>query len=125
MKWTIHKTEEQPFIKIITEGDFNPEDHLKMVMDIVSSDFWKPGMNVLFDNRNLHFDFSDVSSISEAVNNHFMYDEKIGNGKSAILMNSVSDYGRGLQFELFGEGKLSTRLEIFLNEKGAIDWLTS
>ena len=125
MNWTVHKIKGQSYIKVTTEGVFSSADHLKMIEDIVSRDFWMPGTNVLFDHRNLEFGETDVSIFKEASSNHEKNDQHIGDGKAAILMKSLADFGRGRQFELIADNKISAKLHIFLREKEAIKWLTS
>jgi hypothetical protein len=125
MKWTINKTEAQPFITVITEGDFNLNDHLKMIENILSRDFWQAGMDILFDHRNLNFGATDISVFKGASRNHQQNDERIGNGKAAHLMKSLTDFGRGRQYELIADSKVSAKLRIFLDEKEAVDWLIS
>ena len=125
MNWTVHKIKGQSYIKVTTEGVFSSADHLKMIEDIVSRDFWMPGTNVLFDHRNLEFGETDVSIFKEASSNHEKNDRHIGDGKAAILMKSLADFGRGRQFELIADNKISAKLHIFLREKEAIKWLTS
>lgn len=124
MNWKIHKIRGQSYIKVITEGIFSSADHLKMIEDIVSRDFWQPGTNVLFDHRNLEFGETEVSIFREASSNHEKNDERIGDGKAAILMKSLADFGRGRQFELIANDKISAKIHIFLREKEAIKWLT-
>lgn len=125
MNWTVHKIKGQSYIKVTTEGVFSPDDHLKMIEDIVSREFWLPGTNVLFDHRNLEFGQTDISIFKQASSNHEKNDERIGNGKAAILMKSLADFSRGRQFELIADDKISAKLHIFLREKEAIKWLTS
>lgn len=125
MNWTVYKIEEQPFIKVVTGGDFNLADHLKMIEDIISRDFWRPGTDVIFDNRNLEFGSTDLSVIKGLFSNHESNDERIGNGKAAMLMKSLADFGRARQLELISEGRVSAQLRVFLDEKEAVKWLTS
>ncbi len=82
-------------------------------------------MNVLFDHRNLNFGLTDISVFKRASSNHEQNDERIGDGKAAILMKSLSDFGRGRQFELVSEGKVSAKLRIFRDEQEAVNWLVS
>jgi hypothetical protein len=125
MNWEIIKTEEMPYVRVVTEGDFTLTDHLKMIEEVTSRDFWLPGMNVLFDHRNLNFGFTDIELFKEASANHEKNDERIGNGKAANLMKSISDFGRGRQYELISDNKISAKLGIFLDEKEAVEWLIS
>ncbi|MEP6903311.1 MAG: hypothetical protein ABJA66_16405 [Actinomycetota bacterium] len=96
-----------------------------MIEDIVSRNFWKKGLDVLFDHRKLDFGFTDVDFMKQASRNHEKNDERIGDGKAAILMKSLADYGRGRQFELLASDNINAKLCIFLDEKAAVDWLAA
>lgn len=123
MNWTIENIEDKHFVKVVTTGDFTAADHRRMTEDILSQKFWKPGMNVLFDHRNLNFGVTSVPLMKEIGNTHIENDARIGSGKAAILMKSVPDFARGRQFEIITEGKILAKLQIFLDEKKALAWL--
>jgi len=123
MNWTVENLENPNYVRIITEGVFSIKDQLKMIEDITSRDFWRPGMDVFFDHRKLDFGVTDITLLREASNNHIKNDKKIGGGKSAILMKSLPDFARGRQFELLTESKVSTKMRIFKDEGEAIEWL--
>ena len=123
MNWTIDYIETQAFVKVITEGEFAAVDHLKMTEDIISRDFWEPGMAVLFDHRKLNFGNTGFDAMKQASINHEKNDARIGNGKAAILMKSVSDFGLGRQFEMLTDEKVSANVHVFLDEKQALRWL--
>ena len=123
MNWTIEQIKDKHFVRVVTSGDFNVADHRRLTEDILSQKFWKPGTNVLFDHRNLNFGVTSVPLMKEIGSTHIENDARIGNGKAAILMKSVPDFARGRQFEIITEGKISARLQIFLDEKKALAWL--
>lgn len=125
MNWTIEYIENLNFVKIVTEGVFTVSDHLAMVKDIISQKFWKPGMNAFFDHRKLEFIETSIELIKEVSENHKRYEAQIGDGKAAILMKSLEDYLRGRQFELLTSHQASARLNVFMDEDKAIEWLTS
>ncbi|HQU84215.1 MAG TPA: hypothetical protein PKY59_13855 [Pyrinomonadaceae bacterium] len=123
MNWEVEFREVYNFVKVATSGKFTLEDHLSMIEDIVSRGFWKPGMDVFFDNRELHFVNTDIETMRRASANHQQNNKRIGDGKTAILMKSLPDFGRGRQFELLSSGKISAKLKIFLEEENAVEWL--
>ena len=125
MNWTIEYLEKLKFVKIVTEGDFTLSDHLAMIEDIISRKFWKPGMNTLFDHRKLDFNETTIALMKEASENHKRYEARIGDGKAAILMKSLEDYLRGRQFELLTSYQVSAKLNVFMDEDKALEWLTS
>ena len=123
MKWTVERDEERKFLKIVTEGLFTVEDHRQMIIEITSSQIWKPGMNVLFDNRHLDFSGTDIAVIREAANNHIRLDASVGGGRIAVLMKTTTDFARGRQYEILTDNKISARIFIFTDETKALEWL--
>lgn len=124
MNCTVEKIESSSYVRVITSGVFSVEGQLNMIEFIISRDFWRPGLDVLFDHRQLDFGTTDVSLMREAGNNHIKNDDKIGDGKAAILMKSLPDFARGRQFELLTESKVTAKMKIFKDEEEAIKWLT-
>jgi len=123
MYWTVENIADKHFVKVVTMGDFTAADHQRMTEDILSQKFWKPGMNVLFDHRNLNFGVTSVPLMKEIGNTHIENDAQIGNGKAAILMKSLPDFARGRQFEVITEGKIAANIQVFRDEKKALAWL--
>lgn len=123
MDWTVDLSGADGYAVVTTAGTFNPADHLRMIDDIVSRPGWRPGTDVLFDHRALSFDDADLRAMYQASGNHLHNDARIGNGKAAVLMRSLSDYGRARQFELLTVDRVSATLRIFLDKAEALDWL--
>lgn len=123
MDWNIYTVSGPPFVKVKTSGDFNLADYRRMVENIISQDFWIPGLRVLFDHKKLNFGSTSINEISGVSRTHQMYEKEIGGGKAAILMSSIAGFGRGRQLELITNDKISEKLQVFLDEKEAIDWL--
>jgi hypothetical protein len=123
MHWTVELPGARGYAIVTTSGTFNVADHLRMIEDIVSRPGWSPGTNVLFDHRALSFGDADLRAMYQASANHQVNDARIGSGKAAILMRSLSDYGRGRQFELLTADRASATLCVFLDETEALDWL--
>lgn len=123
MEWTIDFGRAEEYVVVTTRGVFSPEDHRQMTEDIVSREEWRPGMAVLFDHRQLDFGDSGLEAMQRAGETHRENDDRIGDGKAAVLMNTPVNFGRGRQFQLLTEGKVGARLQIFLSEAEAIRWL--
>ena len=123
MQWSVELSGADGYAVVTTSGTFNVADHLRMIDDIVSRPGWRPGTDVLFDHRGLSFDDADLRAMYQAGANHLLNDARIGGGKAAILMRSLSDYGRGRQFELMTEGRVSANMCVFLDESEAVGWL--
>ena len=123
MHWTMEPPGAHDFAIVTTSGTFNVSDHLRMIEDIVGRPDWRPGTDVLFDHRNLSFDDANLRAMYEAATNHLRNDNRIGDGKAAVLMRSSNDYGRGRQFEMLTDGRISATLRVFLDRDEALEWL--
>lgn len=123
MNWIAEYRKDRSFVTVVTNGDFTLEDHEKMIKDIVSREFWQPGTDVFFDHRKLNFGQTSIDLMKRASANHHENDELIGDGRAAILMKSLVDFGRGRQFELLPADKVSAKMRIFMDADAAINWL--
>jgi len=125
MRWTVQLPEDDGYAVVTTSGTFDVSDHVRMIEDITTRPGWRPGMDVLFDHRALDFSDADLRAMYQAADNHLRNDERIGDGRAAILMRSLNDYGRGRQFERLTEGRISATLSVFMDEAEARDWLAA
>jgi len=124
MRWTVELPGDEGYGVVTTSGVFNASDHVRMIQDIVTRPGWRPGTDMLFDHRALDFSEADLRTIYQAGDNHLRYDERIGDGRAAVLVRSLNDYGRGRQFEAMTKGRISATLCVFLDEAEARDWLS-
>lgn len=124
MNWTIKLNETQSFLTVTIKGTFNADDHFRMIEEIISKPFWKPGMNVLFDSRELNHLESDFYIMQEASINMAKFDAQIGSGKAAILMRGTDNFKKGQQFEMLTEAKVSAEIGVFQDEAAAVEWLS-
>ncbi len=123
MEWMVEHRAAQDFAIVTTRGEFALHDHVRMIEDIVSQPFWRPGMAVLFDHRALDFGASGLATMRQASENHVANDARIGRGRAAVLMKTPADYGRGRQFEMLTDGRVGATVQIFLDETEALRWL--
>ena len=123
--WTIEYVKSQNFVKVVAENDFSVEGHTEMIADLVSRDFWEPGANLFIDDRKVDFKGIKIDSVKEVSRGFSDFEKELGDGKTAILMNSLSDYTRGRQFELLTDDKVSTDIKVFRDEQEALSWLNS
>jgi hypothetical protein len=125
MKWTFEYVEDMGYIKIVSEGEFSAGEAVQLIEDLLSQPYWRKGIPVLVDNRKLDYSGGGTTAIKEASKFHIANDERIGNGKSALLMKSVTDFGLGRQYELLTDESVSANLHIFMDENQALRWLLS
>ena len=123
MLWEIEHLKDQNYVTVIIEGEFNLADNLKLLENIISVEYWQPGMNLLFDSRKIDLIKSDVDELREAGKNMAAFNNQLGSGKVAVLMATVYNFGKGRQFEMLAEKKISVGIKIFMDENQALDWL--
>jgi hypothetical protein len=123
VEWDVVFDESRGVAIVTTRGVFNDADHARLVADVVSRPQWRPGHRVLFDHRALDFGATAYPQMLAARDNHVAHDARIGAARSAILMKSLADFGRGRQFELLVEGVVSADLAVFVDESAAWRWL--
>jgi hypothetical protein len=123
MDWTFEFDARQGYARIVARGDFDLADHRRMIESLLSSPEWRPGTATLFDNRQVRFGDIGFNEVLEVKSLHVSHDARIGNGKSASLMRSDSDYGIGRQLQNLTSGKVSAQIRIFLDEAEAVAWL--
>jgi hypothetical protein len=123
MNWFIEHIEARQYIRIVYEGLFSVDEQSKAIEDLLSRAFWQPGMSILIDHRKLDFGTTNIPIMQQIGAFHQKNDARIGSGRIAVIMKSLSDFGRGRQFELITKGKVSAKFEIFLEEEKALDWL--
>ncbi|HEX8251162.1 MAG TPA: hypothetical protein VF599_23510 [Pyrinomonadaceae bacterium] len=123
MYWTVAYVKDRRFVRVVARGVYNIDDHMRMLEDVASRDFWTPGMNWLLDNSELDFSRTSLEQLREAGRKRIEFDALIGSGKTAVLVNSLINFGRARQFELITTGKVSAKIDIFKDEDEAVRWL--
>lgn len=123
MNWSIEYNENPNYVRINYEGLFSVDEQTTAIEDLLSRKFWKPGTPILIDHRKFDFGETSIPLIRQTADFHQKNDDRIGAGRIAVIMKSLSDFGRGRQFELISKGKISARFEIFLEEEKALEWL--
>jgi hypothetical protein len=125
MKWTFEYVEDGNYIKVVSKGVFSADDQARLVEELMSQPYWRKGLPVLFDNRKIDYSIGGTAAIKEAGEYHIKNNERIGDGKAALLMKSVTDFGLGRQYELLTDEAVSVNVHIFLDENQALRWLLS
>lgn len=123
MTWTVEQAFGGAVVRVRTYGIFNLPDYIRMVDDIITQVYWKPGLDTFFDHRNLDFCETDFMTLWTASSQHKDRDARIGAGRAAILMKHLGDYGVGRMFQNISDDKISVRLKIFTDEGAALEWL--
>lgn len=123
MYWSVEYVKDCRFVRVVVKGIYNIDDHMGMLEDIVTRDFWKPGMNLLIDDSRLDFRQTNLEQLREAGKKRIKLDARVGGGKTAVLVGSLTDFARVRQYELITSGKVSTKMDVFKDENKAVEWL--
>jgi hypothetical protein len=123
MNWTIEYMKSDKYVKVTCKGVFLIEYLPEYFKKLFSCKYWKPGMNLLIDNQNLTFDQINIKKMRKASNDYQLVSGEFGEGKLALLMNSVVNYGFGRQFQTLSEDKGQSEIQIFDNAKKARNWM--
>lgn len=123
MEWPVEQDPSGRYVRVTTSGRFTVADHHRMIEDILARPFWAPGTNTFFDHRSLDMAGATYQDMTMARENHQSDDAGIGDGKAAILVRSLSDYGSARQFEMLTQGKIQAHLRVFLDPDAAVGWL--
>jgi hypothetical protein len=124
MNWEIKHIVADNYVKVTCDGIFSIESHPECFRKLFTSAFWKPGTNLLFDNRNFDFGQMNIDKLRMGSNYYQKVSDHLGKGKVALLMNTPLGYGIGRQFQLLSEEKVQTEIRVFKDEQEAIGWLT-
>jgi len=125
MEWAVVFDEARGAAIVTTRGAFDVADHARMVEDILASPRWRPGHPILFDHRALDFAGAGYEEMTAARDTHRSHDARIGAARTAILVRTGADFGRGRQFELVAEASVSAELAVFVDEEAAWRWLAA
>ncbi|MGC2238851.1 MAG: hypothetical protein WA584_22035 [Pyrinomonadaceae bacterium] len=123
MNWTIGKVEKKLFVRITLEGDFDIKDFFEIFGSLFALEYWQMGMHLLFDDSRLNLSEINYEMIRHASDCYSHHYSNIGDGKIAMLMKSVPDFGRGRQFQLLTEMQVPANINIFTDEAEAVIWL--
>ena len=125
MDWSIDYMEGDNYVKVTSSGIFSAPEHPACFKKLFSCPFWKPGMNLLFDNRKLDFGQINLDKMRTTSFHFQSVSAQLGKGKVALLMNSLCNYGLGRQFQLLTEDELQCELKVSTDEQETLDWLES
>jgi hypothetical protein len=123
MNWAIEYIETGNYVKVTCEGVFSIEEHPACFQKLFAARFWRPGINLLFDNRKFDFGRINADTMRAASQQFHQVSPQLGDGKLALLMKSAHDFGIGRQFEMISDGKSPRAICIFREEREALGWL--
>ena len=125
MHWTFEYNEGANLVRVDVGGSFSLEEHAKKMEELESQSYWKPGINVLFDCREMDMSDMKPDDVSGLADNFVADDRLLGCNKIAVLMKSIIDFGIGRQFEMLTDERMCADIRVFMREKQALLWLES
>ena len=123
MNWKIELVEDDGYVRVTTGGEFSPPEFAAMVEEILGQPYWEPGTPALFDHRKLDFGKSDYRTMMQASQTHRVNDDRIGNGRTALVMSKGVGFGVGRQYQSLIDGSVSAQVQLFTDENKALKWL--
>ena len=129
MKWNIDPSPLPSYIRVDTEGTAVTSEVAEMWDDLLASEYWRPGLSTLFDNRRLQT-FSRTGPGVEMTQDASEYFERraadIGSSRIAFLTTAHENYPLVRQFQIsLSTRRMAATIQIFYDESDAIDWLSS
>jgi hypothetical protein len=123
MKHTLKVSEDGSLFTVTTEGDGDVEGIIAFLKDIISHPKWQPGKHILLDHRALKIHDITVPGI-EDVSVYFKSIARVlGNGKIALVMNRVIDFGIARAWENITGYDVAIEIYVFRQLDEAISWL--
>jgi hypothetical protein len=122
MEWTIENIDDK-YSVVRTYGKYNSANHYNMVEDLLSKDFWRPGMPIIYDHRELDISESSYDTVQNAAIIRTKYEAKFGDSRAAIV--TVNDYMFGVfrQFEAVVEPDVRGTFGVFKSYEDAETWI--
>jgi len=123
MHYKILYTDLTDLLMVQTDGRMNAGDYIGMARQILGHPRWLPDINVIFDHTALDFKDVPVSDLQMIRSFHLEHEERIGSGKSAIVV------APGLSpawLELWGQGekiKTKNQVQVFESCVDAVNWI--
>jgi hypothetical protein len=127
MKWTFDHSLLPSYVKVSVEGQASVDSARKLLDQLTGSDFWHPGMSVLFDISGLAPMGTDKNAILQDLIRYFVeHRQIIGKGCIATVRPDPDAYNNIRQFE-YGIRLRGSEVVVrnFMDASNAAEWLTN
>jgi len=105
------------------DGRMNADDYISMAKDLLKHPRCLAGINVIFEHTGLEFAGVSADDLQKIRAFHMQNEERIGNGKSAIVVKA----GMSLEWhKLWSSGekiKTANIVRVFENYEDALKWI--
>lgn len=123
MRYRITYTDVTDLLMVTTEGQMNARDFIAMAESLLRHPNCLTDVNVIFDHSALDFTRVSVDDLQKIRAFHMKNDERIGSGKSAIIVKTGLS---GEWHKLWSQGekiKAKNRVQVFEDCVDALEWL--
>ncbi len=123
MKWLLGFDGSGNIVTATMEGTFSIDHFRGLFHEILQHPEWNAGMNMLLDYRNV--DFSDIAfpEVKQTSMIHKKADERVGDGRIALLMSYPLGFGIGRMYKSMTEHGISASIGVFRGSLDAHNWL--
>ena len=125
MEWTFELSEKPELMRITASGDFCSRQFGAMLDELISLPFWRRGIPLLFDLRKINHTEIDSLELLATSEHVVLKNRDFGFIPIAVLMETSEDLEIGKRFGQITGKRLLADLRGFINEREAIEWLSS
>lgn len=123
MDWELELNQDKTTFNIKAAGTFVTDDCIAIKLGFLAHPEWRPGINLFYDYRDTDFSTITLEALRGIVAFHESNSELIGDGRMAFLMGTPRDFGFARQYEMVSEGRVQSRVRVFLDEEKARNWI--
>jgi hypothetical protein len=112
-----------PFVRTRTTGPLTREGFERFIEELVTNPGWRRGMNILSDYREAEAKPLSAEDIRAMSAYYASLQERLGPGKSALVVSDSLEYGIARMWISLTEMKVSRELRVFHSISEAERWL--
>lgn len=124
MHWNIRFDADRNYTHAYQSGKFSLKDHTSFLNAILESPFWRPGNPLVIDYCSLEMEELDYDRLEATCQIMTLLNEKLGNGRLALLCDDDERFGVGRQIQSSIAAHVEKEISVFRDEDAAIDWVT-
>jgi len=125
MDWRFEHVESPEFIRIVSSGDFCSTQFAEMFDELFSLKYWRAGIPLLCDNRELNLTAVDPVEHMRACEHFISRNPYLAHTPMAVLLEAPESLEIGEFVMEITENHTLADVRIFRDEALAIDWIAS
>jgi hypothetical protein len=114
---------EEPFVRVTTTGSLTREGFERFIEALIAHSNWRRGMSILSDYREAEARPLSAADIRAMSVFYAGLQERLGPGKSALVVSESLDYGIARMWISLTEMKVSREIRVFHALEEAEAWL--